>query len=45
VITSGLLAEPTPPLLLSLNVTVGVPQLSVAVAWEAEPAGTEAAHS
>jgi hypothetical protein len=41
---SGLAGEPAPPLLVSLTVTTGAPQLSEAAASELFPAGTWLAH-
>ena len=44
VIISGLAGEPAPPLFDSDTVTVGIPQLSEAVACEESAAGTSLAH-
>jgi hypothetical protein len=44
VMINGLAGEPAPPLFDSVTVTVGVPQLSEAVAWDALAAGTALAH-
>jgi hypothetical protein len=44
VITNGLAGEPAPPLFDSATVTVGVGQLSDAVAWLEFAAGTSLAH-